>query len=426
MSHFLTQLLALLGAELVASGILFCIYRVSSRFLRRSSDRYLFLRCAFFSFPFLPLLRFDRIWNLKEPPAFLSELSTPQAAQQLFFSVAEASGLFPFVLPTFGVFYGIGVSLALARLALAFFRLRRVVRDSQLAFRCGAAEVRVSASDMPIMTYGLVRPVILVPESTMRSLSPLDLELVLEHEMEHVRGRDYLFNFSRCVVQAVLFHSPFVHALARAFVQEMELSCDESVLRRGASAKDYGSLLLRIAQMPGEGDPLASGAAFMAKSFLAERIGMMSKQSAPSRRAASWFALIFSFALTGTALGQIDLAASTTRLELRGLRGGAEFSFGARLVFGDGRHESAVGTAELEDGSVGELGLARHRVRVVTHRMATGWSFEGELSELGSGRVVDAPRIVTNGIDGAELSSSQSGSVSPVDVAQFILRVTPR
>src|SRR4029453_11390708 len=51
---------------------------------------------------------------------------------------------------------------------------------------------------------GWLRPVILLPASTLLGLSPVQLEALLVHELAHVRRYDYLVNLLQTVVAPLL------------------------------------------------------------------------------------------------------------------------------------------------------------------------------------------------------------------------------
>lgn len=68
--------------------------------------------------------------------------------------------------------------------------------------------------------------------------------------MTHTKRRDYAFNLFRNLMQSFLVFSPFIHALSKAYVEEMELSCDAAVIRdRRGDGREYGSLLLNLASL---------------------------------------------------------------------------------------------------------------------------------------------------------------------------------
>ena len=85
--------------------------------------------------------------------------------------------------------------------------------------RCGSA--RPSGSRTAVRLYqsalvqvptalGWLRPVILMPAGALVGLSTAQLELVLAHELAHIRRRDYLVNLLQTAVETLLFYHPAV------------------------------------------------------------------------------------------------------------------------------------------------------------------------------------------------------------------------
>ena len=70
--------------------------------------------------------------------------------------------------------------------------------------------------------------------------------LVLEHELEHVRQHDpLLLALAQIALVLVPWH-PAVWWMASRLRLAIELDCDRRVLQRGASARDYGTLLIDL------------------------------------------------------------------------------------------------------------------------------------------------------------------------------------
>ncbi len=70
--------------------------------------------------------------------------------------------------------------------------------------------------------------------------------LVLEHELEHVRQHDPLLLTIAQAAVILLPWNPAMWWMASRLRLAVELDCDRRVLRRGASARDYGTLLIDL------------------------------------------------------------------------------------------------------------------------------------------------------------------------------------
>jgi hypothetical protein len=64
-------------------------------------------------------------------------------------------------------------------------------------------------TDVPVV-IGFLRPAILVPAALFTGFPPEQLELLLIHELAHIRRHDYLVNLLQSVVEDVLFYHPAV------------------------------------------------------------------------------------------------------------------------------------------------------------------------------------------------------------------------
>ncbi len=107
--------------------------------------------------------------------------------------------------------------------------------------------------------FGIFHPAIYLPAG----LSEQEREYVLFHELTHIRRRDYLIKIIALFITAIHWFNPLVWAAYVMMESDMEMSCDESVIRRlGKGAKkEYSEALLSLAsehRFP-QGSPLSFG-----------------------------------------------------------------------------------------------------------------------------------------------------------------------
>jgi hypothetical protein len=102
-----------------------------------------------------------------------------------------------------------------------------------------------SAAESPSVT-GWIRPVILLPASTLLGLTPEQLEAVLAHEIAHIRRHDYLVNLLQTLVETLLFYHPAVRWASSRIRRERELCCDDAAVREYGDAIDYARALAKL------------------------------------------------------------------------------------------------------------------------------------------------------------------------------------
>jgi beta-lactamase regulating signal transducer with metallopeptidase domain len=74
---------------------------------------------------------------------------------------------------------------------------------------------------------GYFRPMVLLPASAITGLSTDELEMVIAHELAHVRRHDYLVNLLQTVIEALLFYHPGMWWVSGQVRRERENCCDD-------------------------------------------------------------------------------------------------------------------------------------------------------------------------------------------------------
>lgn len=156
----------------------------------------------------------------------------------------------------------VGVWLMLARLFGGLWRLHSILRhhthplDDQWSIRAQNLARRMSITrrirwmqshfiDVP-MTIGWMRPVVLVPCSILSSMSPLQLDAILSHELAHIRRYDYLVNILQSIVESLLFYHPCVFWVSNQIRTERECCCDDDAIALGHDRLTYARALTEL------------------------------------------------------------------------------------------------------------------------------------------------------------------------------------
>ena len=155
-----------------------------------------------------------------------------------------------------------GAIWMLGRLLMGIANVRRMVRrghaaseewqplvDSAQAALGVTPRARIVISDHAAMpfTYGLFRPVIVLPSSAGEWTTERRRSVLL-HELAHLRRRDLITNAIVQVACAVYWFHPLVMLAGRRVRIEAERSCDALVVAAGTRPSDYAGDLLEIAR----------------------------------------------------------------------------------------------------------------------------------------------------------------------------------
>jgi cell division protein FtsI (penicillin-binding protein 3) len=96
---------------------------------------------------------------------------------------------------------------------------------------------------------GVVRPMILLPIQLTTQLTSEQIDMLLAHELAHIKRFDHLVNLLQRIVEAALFFHPAVWVLSRWIRVEREHCCDDLVVRAGNHRFAYAESLVRVAEL---------------------------------------------------------------------------------------------------------------------------------------------------------------------------------
>ena len=158
-----------------------------------------------------------------------------------------------------------GVIIMFLRLTGSFFYLNYLIRTSrfvedsawinsgrrlaqQLNIRRNV-ELRLSKLiDVPCV-IGVVKPVILFPFSYASNLPIEQVEILLAHELSHIKRYDFLINILQSVIEVLFFFNPFAWALSNIIKTEREHATDDMVVAVLNDKVNYIKTLAAIEQV---------------------------------------------------------------------------------------------------------------------------------------------------------------------------------
>ncbi|MBA6328691.1 M56 family metallopeptidase [Colwellia sp. MB02u-6] len=103
-------------------------------------------------------------------------------------------------------------------------------------------------TDVP-MAIGWLKPVVLIPFSMLSGLTPQQLDMLLLHELAHIRRHDYLVNFLQTLVEILLFFHPAVNWVSKQMRNEREYCSDDVAVQHGGSSLAYAHTLADTASL---------------------------------------------------------------------------------------------------------------------------------------------------------------------------------
>lgn len=100
-----------------------------------------------------------------------------------------------------------------------------------------------SAADCPMLA-GFLRPALYLPDE---ALSEQDAAFIFRHELTHYKRGDLWLKLALVAARAVHWFNPLVHLLARFAQEDIELACDDAVVRGMDvdARRAYGETILR-------------------------------------------------------------------------------------------------------------------------------------------------------------------------------------
>lgn len=142
-----------------------------------------------------------------------------------------------------------GAATLICRWFLRWRRMRGWVHRSAPLDLPAGLPVRTSSAFREPGVFGILRPVLLLPEGIVDSLTAQELRAIVAHELCHVRRRDNLAAALHMLVETVFWFHPLVWWLGARLLDERERACDEEVLRAGIEPRVYAEGILRICEL---------------------------------------------------------------------------------------------------------------------------------------------------------------------------------
>ena len=207
----------------------------------------------------------------------------------------------------------LGVVLLLVRLTGGWCQVQRVKREMlrnsdggwqetvdrlsrRLKLRSVVRIVESAAASVPTV-IGWIRPIILMPAAAACGLSPQQLEVVIAHELAHIRRHDYLVNLLQSVMETLLFYHPGVWWVSGRMREEREYCCDDMAVAVCGDPIRYARVLTDLETL--RGTTLHLGLSSTGGSLMNRVTRLVGLSAARPRRGSLW--ILTAFAMTAAA-----------------------------------------------------------------------------------------------------------------------------
>jgi beta-lactamase regulating signal transducer with metallopeptidase domain len=150
---------------------------------------------------------------------------------------------------------------------------------------------------------GWLRPVVLMPASTLAGMAPQQLEAILAHELAHIRRHDYLVNLLQTLVETLLFYHPAVWWLSRRIRIEREHCCDDLAVSLCGDPVAYARALTDLEALRADSPRLVLAAT---GGSLLHRVRRLLGTPSHAGRGPGWLAATAAiFLIAGIAIGSV-------------------------------------------------------------------------------------------------------------------------
>ena len=125
--------------------------------------------------------------------------------------------------------------------------------------------------DTPL-TFGVLKPVILIPAGLVFQLSPMQMEAIIAHELAHIKRHDYLINLMQSAMEVIFFFHPVFWYINAIIKTERENASDDAAIQVGVPARDLAEALVLVVQHAKLTQPQLAMAAAKSKTPTLDRI----------------------------------------------------------------------------------------------------------------------------------------------------------
>ncbi|QOL26521.1 TonB family protein [Thalassotalea sp. LPB0316] len=120
---------------------------------------------------------------------------------------------------------------------------------NRMGFTNKLPRLRISLKANVPMAIGFIKPVVILPAAMITGLTPTQLDMLILHELAHIRRHDYFVNLIQSLAEIILFFHPVVYWISKQMRVEREFCSDDMAVKQCGNPIAYAHTLADTASL---------------------------------------------------------------------------------------------------------------------------------------------------------------------------------
>ncbi|MEB2776094.1 M56 family metallopeptidase [Algoriphagus sp. D3-2-R+10] len=133
-------------------------------------------------------------------------------------------------------------------------------------------EIKLTSYGVSPVTFGYLKPIILIPAALVLQLTPVQLEAIIAHELAHVKRNDYLANLLQSALEVLFFYHPCYWWMNQTVKELRENAADDVAVKAGVSPRELAYSLAEVLNFAKQNPPELALAASKKRNPTLQRI----------------------------------------------------------------------------------------------------------------------------------------------------------
>ena len=116
-------------------------------------------------------------------------------------------------------------------------------------------EIKLTSYGVSPITFGYLKPIILIPVGLIFQLTPGQLEAIIAHELAHVKRNDYLANLLQSAMEVLFFYHPCYWWMNQTVKELRENAADDIAVKIGISPQELAYSLAEVLNFSKQNPP---------------------------------------------------------------------------------------------------------------------------------------------------------------------------